>query len=310
MLRRIQDSLPADSAAIKFREELQEKPQKKEKKVKEPRDTSIVRYSRVFRDTLPLPRMSAISIVVPGFSQLHNKQIWKIPILYGAVGGLTALGINEHNQYRKYRKEFDYLVSINADQELRNPVQNPMIKHNTRRTAFFLGAAATYLYFLGDGVMNHPGATSVQRATTLSMICPGAGQVYNGSFWKVPIVVGGLATMGYIIDFNTRGYNRYKLAYALVSDDNPETIDEFEGRLSSGQLRSLKNNYRRNRDLSMIITAGFYVLNIVDAHVDAHLKDWTVSDDFASIKLYPSFDRLYTFNGTTNTVGMTMSINF
>lgn len=186
-------------------------------------------------------------------------------------------------------------------------IQNPMIKHNTSRQILLGGAIVAYIYMVGDGVLNYNGpVNSVKKATTLSTILPGAGQMYNKSLWKVPIVVGGFATMAYIVDFNTRGYNRFKLAYNLVSAGEQ---DEFNGRYSAEYLKDLKNNYRRNRDLSIIITAGFYILNIVDAHVDAHLKDYDISDDLG-VELYPYIDQLYTSRGMTNTVGMTMSFKF
>ena len=62
-------------------------------------DTSTVRYSALFRDTIPLSRMTAISLIAPGFSQLYNKQAWKIPILYGVTGGLAYLGFQQSSKY-------------------------------------------------------------------------------------------------------------------------------------------------------------------------------------------------------------------
>ena len=170
---------------------------------------------------------------------------------------------------------------------------------------------------------------------TFAAICPAAGQVYNKSYWKVPIVLGGFASMIYIIDWNTRGYQRFKKAYRLRYDydqkvaahnqwkedvkndpDLPEpenpasSTDEFKGRYSADFLKNLKNNYRRNRDLSIIATAGLYILQIVDAHVDAHLKDFDVSDDL-SMRIEPAVD--YAFiagTGVRPVVGFNFSINF
>ena len=86
------------------------------------------------------------------------------------------------------------------------------------------------------------------------MICPGAGQLYNKSYWKVPIVVGAFATMGYVIDWNARGYKRYRTAYNQVVNGQP---DEFEGRYSADYLKNMKDNFRRNRDLCIILTDCF-----------------------------------------------------
>ena len=115
----------------------------------------------------------------------------------------------------------------------------------------------------------------------------------------MPFVVGGFAAMIYCIDWNNRGYQRFKKAYRLLSDyeKNPDAYpdgptDEFHGRYSADFIRNLRNNYRRNRDLCIIISAGLYVLQIVDAHVDAHLKDYDVSDDL-SMNLEPLVDYTY-----------------
>ncbi|MFQ8807131.1 MAG: DUF5683 domain-containing protein [Alistipes indistinctus] len=106
-------------------------------------DTSTVRYSALFRDTIPLSRMTAISLIAPGFSQLYNKQAWKIPILYGVTGGLAYLGFQQSSKYKEIKKEYNSLVSQNAAQEQLDPVQCEMIRYNTRRTVFFVGAIAS-----------------------------------------------------------------------------------------------------------------------------------------------------------------------
>lgn len=278
----------------------------KVKKRKE-EDTSSVRYSSIFRDTIPLSRMTAISLVAPGFSQLYNKQAWKIPILYGVTGGLAVLGFNQSNKYKAAKNEYNTLVNQQATQEELDPAQCKMIRYNTTRTVFFVGAIASYLYFLGDGVLNYNGPeNSVKKATTLAMICPGAGQLYNKSYWKVPIVVGAFATMGYVIDWNSRGYKRYRTAYNQVVNGQP---DEFEGRYSADYLKNMKDNFRRNRDLCIILTGALYLLNVVDAHVDAHLKDYDISDDL-SVRLEPTVFQNYASRNGYYGVGMSLKVTF
>lgn len=278
----------------------------------EQNDTTLVRYSKIFRDTMPLSRMTAISVVVPGFSQFYNKQPLKIPILYATVGTFAYLGIQQNKKFQAVNRIYNDLLLVNANRTQLDPIHRQVIDYNTRRTILFAGAVAGYLYFLGDGVMNYKGtATNVKKATTLSTICPGAGQVYNKSYWKLPIVVGAFATMGYVIDYNTRGYNRIKLAYTQLTDGDPNTVDEFEGRYSESSLRSIKNNYRRNRDLSIIITGGLYILNIIDAHVDAHMKDFDVSDDLSSISLEPVILNICSINSpSANAFGLSFKYRF
>ena len=127
---------------------------------------------------------------------------------------------------------------------------------------------------------------SPAKATILSAVLPGAGQFYNKKYWKMPILYGGFAAVGYAIDFNQDRYLSYKNALQTRTDGDEATIDQFEGVYSEENLRTLKDFYRRNRDLTIIIGGIVYVLNIIDAHVDAHLFYFDVSDDL-SMQLSP-----------------------
>ncbi len=273
------------------------------------RDTT--RYSRFFADTMPLSRMSAISLVVPGFSQLHNKQYWKIPVAYVTLGA-SIWGYSQMNKpYKSTKRIYDDLVAHGASRDEIDPVQSRMIAQNTQRQLMIAAIYASWVWFVADGAINWPGsASSVKKATTLSTILPGAGQFYNGSYWKLPIVIGGFATLGYTIDWNNRGFQRFKTAYNLLTDGDDTTIDEFNGRYTPEYLKNLRNSYRRNRDLCIILTAGLYILNIIDAHVDAHLKDYDISDDL-SLMLQPASIPLYTSrSGRVNAMGMGLSFQF
>ncbi len=303
----VTDSLAADSVQELSRREL-----RRLERARQDADTNFVRHSRIFRDSIPISRMCAISAVAPGFSQLYNRQAWKIPILYATAGSSLYFGLKENKTYSKYKRQYDQLIRSNASREEINPVQTRMIRHNTTRQLLFAGAIASYIYFIGDGALNYDGYTSpVKKATTLSTICPGAGQIYNKSYWKVPVVLGGFATMAYVIDWNNRGYKRFKLAYDLVADGDDTTVDEFNGRYSEDFLKNLKNSYRRNRDLCIIMTGALYLLNIIDAHVDAHLKDYDISDDLA-MSFEPSMSQFYsmTTGRSTNMLGFSLKINF
>ena len=127
---------------------------------------------------------------------------------------------------------------------------------------------------------------SPAKATILSAILPGAGQFYNKKYWKIPILYAGFAAIIYSVDFNQDRYIIYKNALQTRTDGDETTLDEFEGIYSEENLRTLKDFYRRNRDLSYIIGGIVYVLNILDSHVDAHLYYFDVSDDL-SMKVSP-----------------------
>lgn len=127
---------------------------------------------------------------------------------------------------------------------------------------------------------------SPKLATILSAVAPGAGQIYNRKYWKLPIIYGAFAGLIYGAVWNHQQFRTYKDAYLLRIDDDPTTIDEFEGQYSDENLLSLQANYRKNRDLCFIFTGVIYALNIVDAVVDAHLFDFDVGEDL-SMKVEP-----------------------
>ncbi len=269
-------------------------------------------------DSMGLSKMCWLSVPLPGFGQIYNKQYWKLGVLYPVVGASIGMFVHENKQFKPYKAQYDqYLVEHGY---MRTPeldkIQTKMIQHNTRRQIYAGVAIATYIYFIGDAAVNYSTneVSQVKKATTLSTICPGAGQIYNKSYWRVPIVIGGLASTIYTIDWNNRGYKRFKTAYALRVDydNNPDkypggAADEFRGAYSATFLKNLKDSYRRNRDLCILLTAGVYMLQIIDAHVDAHLQDYDISDDL-SMNLEPYFD--YTPIGSQPLFGVNMSLKF
>ena len=127
---------------------------------------------------------------------------------------------------------------------------------------------------------------SPHKATIYSAILPGLGQAYNKKYWKIPVIYGLTGVLTYFAVDNNKEYIIYKDAYKWRLDDNSATVDKFEGIYSDEDLRILKNYYRRNRDLSFIGMGVVYLLNVVDAAVDAHLFYFDVSDDL-SLKVQP-----------------------
>ncbi|HRD51964.1 MAG TPA: DUF5683 domain-containing protein [Flavobacteriales bacterium] len=120
---------------------------------------------------------------------------------------------------------------------------------------------------------------SPRKASLLSAVLPGAGQIYNRKYWKAPIAWAGLGTCVYFIQENTREYLRYKDAYIAIVDGDPSTTDEFNGRFSASQVLQVTDTYRRWRDISYICLGAVYLMNVVDASVDAHFVRFDVSRD-------------------------------
>lgn len=304
------DTMAVDSLVA---EELSPRELRRQERERIKADTSFVRYSPIFRDTMPISRMTAISLVAPGFGQLHNKQYWKIPVLYGSVGTLAYFGIQNNKCFKKAKNHYDARIALGYDRETTDldKVQSTMIKYNTRRQLFFGAAAAAYIYFVCDGVMNHPGGnTRIKVATTLSTILPGAGQFYNGSYWKVPIVMGSFATMAYMVDWNNRAYQRYKRAFDFMEAGNTDAIEAGLRGQSRENLLNYRKSARRNRDLCIILTGAVYLINLIDAHVEAHMKDYDISDDL-NVTLMPAMSSVSTATkGTSNTMGFSLNFNF
>ena len=134
------------------------------------------------------------------------------------------------------------------------------------------------------------------RATLYSAILPGAGQVYNKKYWKVPIIYAALGISAYAFFYNKSWYN--KCQYALTVSVNGSTGDSlnavdpqlkpFVSANDQNGLITYRDNFRKNQDYSVLFFLLFYGLNIVDATVDAHLKDFNVNSDL-SFKIKPMF---------------------
>jgi hypothetical protein len=132
------------------------------------------------------------------------------------------------------------------------------------------------------------------RATVYSAAFPGLGQIYNGNkkegscfrkYWKVPIVYGGVATCVAFIDFNTKKYRYYKSQYIALNDGDDSTIPDQD--YNSSWLDDVQEQYHRWMDVSYMCLAGLYVLQIIDANVDAHLFYYDVGNDL-SLNIQPS----------------------
>ena len=131
-----------------------------------------------------------------------------------------------------------------------------------------------------------------KRALWLSLVLPGAGQIYNRKYWKLPFIYGGFLGCTYALMWNQQMYRDYSQAYLDIMDDDPRTCSYLEmlppryditGR--EEQFKKLfkrkKDFYRRYRDLSAFCFVGVYLLSVVDAYVDAQLSEFDISPDLS-----------------------------
>ncbi len=128
------------------------------------------------------------------------------------------------------------------------------------------------------------------RAAFYSAVLPGLGQAYNKKYWKIPIVYAGMATGVYFYMRNDDDYDRFRNAYKRRLAGF--TDDEFYGTgstpvISNDRLIDAQKSAQKNKDVSIIVAVAFYLVNIIDANVDAHLKQYNISDD---LSLSPKLD--------------------
>lgn len=139
------------------------------------------------------------------------------------------------------------------------------------------------------------------RAAFYSAVLPGLGQAYNKQYWKIPIAYGGFATTIYFYVKNDREYDRFRDAFKrrLAGFED----DEFFGVVTDDGLIEAQRFYQRNKEISILVTVGVYILNIVDANVAAHLRQFNVNEDL-------SFEPEFEFNELTGKTNLGVSLNY
>ena len=121
---------------------------------------------------------------------------------------------------------------------------------------------------------------SPRKAILYAAILPGLGQVYNKKYWKLPLVYGGFFLIGYNIKTDNGLYSKYKgYLFANIERHLREDQENPDIGLTTGQLRTIVDKIRRERDLMVILMGGMYLLQMVDAHVDSHLKEFDLNPD-------------------------------
>lgn len=154
------------------------------------------------------------------------------------------------------------------------------------------------------------------KAAFYSAMVPGLGQIYNKRYWKVPIVYGAIGGSIYAYTWNNDNYQRFRTAFkrrqAGFTDDefydiNGDNSATDPPDLDAGDLENQQERFQRDRDLWLVVSIGLYALNIIDANVDAHLKQFNIDDDL-SLDFEPFLD----LNAVTNnpTYGMALTIKF
>lgn len=164
---------------------------------------------------------------------------------------------------------------------------------------------------------------NAKRAMWLAIVLPGAGQIYNRKYWKLPIVYGGFVGCAYAMRWNNQMYRDYSQAYMDIMDDDPNTqsynqflhlgakIDASNLQRYQNLFKSRKDRFRRWRDLSFFCLVGVYALSVIDAYVDASLSEFDISKDL-SLKVEPTLINNERERNPlkANSLGMSFSLNF
>lgn len=173
---------------------------------------------------------------------------------------------------------------------------------------------------LADSVQVDTWAPDPSKATWLALAFPGAGQIYNRKYWKLPIVYGGFLGCAYALNWNNQMYSDYSQAYLDIMDDDPATAS-YEGFLPPTYdvaaneeylkkvFKNRKDRYRRYRDLSIFSFIGVYLISVVDAYVDAELSHFDITEDLG-LDLRPSLIENVSLTQQKQSFGLQCCITF
>lgn len=229
------------------------------------------------------------SAVLPGWGQVVNKQPVKAALFLGTVGA----GVYTTSQYRKEFKKFDDAYALRL-QNYDNPTDDYQhldlteladMRQQTRSDKDIATGATAYVYVVNliDAAVQYklqheePKEHSATKAAYYSAILPGLGQIYNKKYWKVPLVYAALGASVYI-SINNRNYHRdyqRELEFRSVG----ETTGFRTSIQDISRLEDQLEYWRKWRDIAYVSTGAVYLLNVLDATVDAHLYDFNVDED-------------------------------
>ncbi len=137
------------------------------------------------------------------------------------------------------------------------------------------------------------------KAAFYSAVLPGLGQAYNRQYWKIPLIYGAIGAGVYFYRQNNRYYQDFRQAYFKRLNGLPDQYPQY----TDDVLITAQKYYRRQRDTALLLTVLTYVLNIIDANVSAHLKQWNVNDDL-------SFKTVQMPVGRQSGLGLQMTLKF
>ncbi len=152
-----------------------------------------------------------------------------------------------------------------------------------------------------------------KAALGLSLVLPGAGQAYNKKYWKIPIIYGVFGYLAYKIDDNKKNYEDFRDAYEIRVDGDDMTIDQYEGIYSDASLKRLRDLRKKGLESNWIFVVVTYLLNGVDAYVDAHLLEFDIDEDLSmniDPTVMPATNGFNSAAGATPQLGLRLAFSF
>lgn len=224
-------------------------------------------------------------------------------MLFLDMKGVQAMCVHELMTVNNERNIINDSITVNAQDSIISLEQDDKVAQKIKELESPVDTAMISLK--SDSILNDKEKKPVKRwipdsnkSLWMAMVLPGAGQIYNRKYWKLPIIYGGFVGCAYALTWNTKMYNDYSQAYQDIMSDNPnnDSYKDFippyvniESNLEYYQntFKNAKDIYRRQRDLSIFAFIGVYLLSVIDAYVDAELSDFDISKDL-SLKLEPT----------------------